>query len=176
MSQEPKVTRFGALPLIDSELATKAYVDGSSGGGQTFARVVKTVDEIINNSTTFQDDDELLFTPQINNEYAGFIMVVYAATAVANWKSRVTLPAGATGFWKPNGNDWNTNGVPVANITSGFGIGGSGAADQRFFEEHFMIRMGATAGDINFQWAQNTLEATDATVFSGSLLVVWENV
>jgi len=33
MSQEPKVTRFGALPTVDSELATKAYVDSSGGGG-----------------------------------------------------------------------------------------------------------------------------------------------
>jgi len=32
MSQEPKVTRFGALPTVDAELATKAYVDASSGG------------------------------------------------------------------------------------------------------------------------------------------------
>jgi len=32
MSQEPKVTRFGADPTVDQELATKAYVDNSSGG------------------------------------------------------------------------------------------------------------------------------------------------
>jgi len=29
MSQEPKVTRFGADPTVDQELATKAYVDAS---------------------------------------------------------------------------------------------------------------------------------------------------
>jgi len=33
MSQEPKVTRFGADPTVDQELATKAYVDNSGGGG-----------------------------------------------------------------------------------------------------------------------------------------------
>jgi len=33
MSNEPKVTRFGALPTVDAELATKEYVDNSSGGG-----------------------------------------------------------------------------------------------------------------------------------------------
>jgi len=33
MSQEPKVTRFGADPTVDQELATKAYVDSSGGGG-----------------------------------------------------------------------------------------------------------------------------------------------
>ncbi len=33
MSQEPKVTRFGADPTVDQELATKAYVDNSSPGG-----------------------------------------------------------------------------------------------------------------------------------------------
>jgi len=33
MSQEPKVTRFGADPTVDQELATKAYVDAGGGGG-----------------------------------------------------------------------------------------------------------------------------------------------
>lgn len=32
MSQEPKVTRFGADPTVDQELATKAYVDAGGGG------------------------------------------------------------------------------------------------------------------------------------------------
>jgi len=33
MSQEPKVTRFGADPTVDQELATKFYVDNTGGGG-----------------------------------------------------------------------------------------------------------------------------------------------
>jgi len=33
MSQEPKVTRFGADPTVAQELATKAYVDAGGGGG-----------------------------------------------------------------------------------------------------------------------------------------------
>jgi len=33
MSNEPKVTRFGADPTVDQELATKAYVDAGGGGG-----------------------------------------------------------------------------------------------------------------------------------------------
>jgi len=40
MSQEPKVTRFGADPTINQELATKAYVDNASGGGLMFAVVI----------------------------------------------------------------------------------------------------------------------------------------
>jgi len=36
MSQEPKVTRFGADPTVDQELATKAYVDAGGGSGVGF--------------------------------------------------------------------------------------------------------------------------------------------
>jgi len=37
MSQEPKVTRFGADPTVDQELATKAYVDAGGGGATPHA-------------------------------------------------------------------------------------------------------------------------------------------
>jgi len=36
MSNEPKVTRFGADPTVDQELATKAYVDASGGNSGFF--------------------------------------------------------------------------------------------------------------------------------------------
>jgi len=89
MSQEPKVTRFGADPTLDQEVATKAYVDNSSGGGLTFARVVKSVDQIINNSTTLIDDDELLFAANTNKAYHMIFLLLYAAAANADFKTAI---------------------------------------------------------------------------------------
>jgi len=174
MSQEPKVTRFGALPTVDAELATKAYVDSGGGAGLTFAKVVKTVDQIVNNSTTLQDDDELLFTPNINTTYHGILLIIYNSSVNADFKSAFSLPAGAVGEWLDNNALWRISAQVYANITTAFGISGSGVGLPRASSQHFVIKMGATAGDCNFQWCQNTLEVSDTIVEEGSLLLVWE--
>lgn len=52
MSNEPKVTRFGADPTVAQELATKAYVDAVPGSGPSFiaggfhANVAMTIDSL----------------------------------------------------------------------------------------------------------------------------------
>jgi len=52
MSQEPKVTRFGADPTVDQELATKAYVDAGGGGG-TGRSLIGGVTASLNAQNTF---------------------------------------------------------------------------------------------------------------------------
>jgi len=46
MSQEPKVTRFGANPTVPQELATKAYVDAGGGGGASLVLWTQGVNRI----------------------------------------------------------------------------------------------------------------------------------
>jgi len=55
MSNEPKVTRFGADPTVDQELATKAYVDAGGGGGdkRVLLGVGGTINAYTNNVTRF---------------------------------------------------------------------------------------------------------------------------
>jgi len=55
MSQEPKVTRFGADPTVDQELATKAYVDNSGGGGIVSDQRVILTSDFTTTSTSFVD-------------------------------------------------------------------------------------------------------------------------
>jgi len=63
----PLVTRFGADPLLDLEIANKRYVDNSSGGGGTWSVLDTTYEASIAESThtfTFAaidfDDDSML--------------------------------------------------------------------------------------------------------------------
>jgi len=169
MSQEPKVTRFGALPTVDAELATKAYVD-SGGGGQTFAKVVKSADEIVNNSSVIQDDDELLFTPTINTTYGFLIVILYASNATPDIKFGWSVPAGATMEWINSGQQSQ----PTTDETATPNVGGTGATAHRMMIYRGRMIMAGTAGDINFQWAQNVANASDTTVFEGSYFLVWE--
>jgi len=70
----PLVTRFGANPRLDLELANKQYVDTS--GGLTFAKVVKAVTQTVNDSTVLVDDDELLASLEANKTYC-FLLFIY---------------------------------------------------------------------------------------------------
>jgi len=170
MSQEPKVTRFGASPLIDSELATKAYVDAGGGSGLTCAKVVKTVDETIQSSTTLQDDDELKFTPSINTVYFVQVLLFLTSAQTADFKHAVSIPAGATArrnetSWQlndQNSQDWTVENTP------------STTNQLEMIQLLGRLVMGATAGDFVVQWAQFASQALDTTVNRGSLLLAWE--
>jgi len=147
---------------------------GGGGAGLTFAKVVKSSDETVNNSTVLQDDDELRFTPRINLVYAGILICFYDSGATPDIKFAFSLPAAAGGEWVPNAGHWQMTENAVANILSSIGIGGGGVGTVRRMEQHFRIRMGAVAGDAIVQWAQNTANVSDTKVLRGSLLLVWE--
>jgi len=172
MSQEPKVTRFGALPTVDAELATKAYVDAGGGGtGQTFAKVVKSIDETLNSDDTLQDDDELVFAANANKTYYVMCHVWLNSGTTPDFKFTWVLPAGASGV-KQNAN-WNgvqdsqtTDVEATNNVTMAVGT--------RIISMSFKIIVGGTAGDIQLQWAQQTSDAGDTTVQQGSCLLAWE--
>jgi len=174
----PLTTRFGADPLVDLEIANKRYVDNSSGGsGLTFARVVKSVDEIVNNSSTLQDDDELLFTPTVNKIYFIMLFLFNSSNSTADFKGLCSIPTGATstrmfenGIWRElptlqatesSTNIEQTNNVSTAVFTS--------ASYQR-------LVMGATAGNFIWQWAQRTATVFDTKLLAGSTLIAWESV
>jgi len=173
MSNEPKVTRFGADPTLTQELATKAYVDAIESGN-TFARVVKKVDEVKNSDTTFADDTEIFFTGRANRTYHWIFLWESFINSTADMKIRWTDPAGASGNAVSNAQDWDMNGTIIRSATSTIVLSGNNQV--RFYEDHGTFLMGATAGDINFQWAQNVSNAGDVSILRGSLLVVWEDL
>jgi len=170
MSQEPKVTRFGADPTVPQEIATKAYVDAGGGGGLTFAKVITTTDQVLNNSSTLQDDDDLKFTPTINLVYTVMLYFYYTGTGFADIKYAMSIPVGATAR-RINGNfGEGANSTADATVSEGFGLD----ANQRMTCLILKLEMGATAGDFILQWAQNNQEATNLTRHIGSMLLAWE--
>jgi len=179
MSQEPKVTRFGASPLIDSELATKKYVDDSGGGGgsgKTFAVLVKPVEQIVNNSDVLQDDDDLTFTPTINNEYVIMLYLRFNSGNVPDLKFAFSVPAGATVVAASAGATLFRNLTQVTQTTD-FTAAKTVVTNTVPQTVGIMafLQMGATAGDCTIQWAQNTAAVEDTKMLAGALMVVWEN-
>jgi len=170
----PLTTRFGANPLLELELANKAYVDSSSGGGNTFARVVKKVDESRQSDTTMTDDAELFVPLEANKNYGFETRLFYQSSAAADFKVGYTIPSLATGLRLGASNWHSTVGIATFVIpTVTFVAMGATLVTTPTYGR---VIMGATAGDLNFQWAQNAPVASDTTVKAGSRLVVWEEL
>lgn len=138
----------------------------------TFGRVVKKDDETISNDTTLQDDDELFVALQINREYFIELSVFYDTTAVADLKTDITVPAGASGV-KVSG-IWTSGDQATTAIGSALTHAGTGAV--RIFMQYVQITMGATAGNVQFRWAQNTGEVSNTIIKAGSAMIVYEEL
>jgi len=141
----------------------------AAGGGLTFAKVVKPTDETVNNSTTFQDDDSLTFAVSANKSYHVLVLLFFNGTTVASIKTRISIPISATAV---RNNGWGTQGNGTADWTVGQPITLFGA--DRANQVHGKVIVGGTAGNVTFQWAQNTAEVSDTKVLKGSVLLVWE--
>lgn len=72
MSQEPKVTRFGADPTVDQELATKAYVDNQQVISNNFFLMWSTNDRIESEDGNFIWLSELTFLTTRNSRESPF--------------------------------------------------------------------------------------------------------
>lgn len=132
--------------------------------------VRKTVDENVTNSTTYQDDDELLASVEANAVYACWLKITYASPATADFKIYGSWPTGATA---PDWHYTHDGGSGVGNATLGLtGIPGTAAGTKDPFDWHGLLIVGATAGTVQWKWAQFTADVGTTTVYAGSYFVL----
>lgn len=148
------------------------------------AHVIKSADESVTNSTTMQDDNHLVLPLLANNEYWLECFIIYGANATADIRIDFTIPAGTT-------HDFTHGGIRLGhNTADGFDnisrsrfqeistqgtVGGFHATantDLGVIPLEGKIVVGGTAGNIQFQWAQNTANATATVVKANSLMVL----
>jgi len=164
-----QTTRYGADPLDDQELATKAYVDGS-GSGKTIATLIKSADESVTSSTTLQDDDELTFVAEANTNYLILLLLRANGAAAGDLRSAVSVPAGASfGIMELI---WRTDNPAVEELIN-FQSNLDGT--DRLIPTWVMVSVGATAGTVAYSWAQWVSNATPTIVTAGSTMIVWKN-
>jgi len=127
----------------------------------------KVADEIVNNSTTFQDDDELFFTLEANAVYEGNLHVVYNSGTTPDLKWQFTKPSGATQT------DWSFLGYSTASALT-YGTGGesatAGGLGGKTTADAYGLITTTNAGTLRLQWAQNTANASNTTIYAGSYL------
>lgn len=162
-----------------ADLATAAgqtvYSTASGAIAMVAGAKYKTADENVNNSTTLQNDDHLVF-PVAANEVWAFSAFLYFTIASGDpgFKWTFTVPASCTGWYQSvDGN---------ANVGSGAVAAASNVAIASTLTKaytgltSFLVTLkgvvinSSTAGSVQFQWAQNSAVASNLTLKLGSYI------
>lgn len=124
----------------------------------------KSSDETINNSTTFQNDDAVLFAIGSNEVWRFYTEIYWNSGATPDLKFQWSLPSGATMYWTDffNGNTVNTEASTEV-------MTGAGAIRVIYYTG--VVFNSTNAGNVNLQWAQNTQDPTDSKVLAGSYII-----
>lgn len=135
--------------------------------------VIKSANEIVNNSATYQDDNELAIAAAAGITYGWSLAVFSTSGTTPDIKMQMTAPSG-TSWGYGMRMAYNTAGTFEFNPFTGGILGatyGAGSVIQAAAEGTFVT--GGTAGTLRLQWAQNTANASDTTVHAGSWLRLW---
>lgn len=162
----PKVTRFGADPLLDQELATKAYVDQGGGDG---AQVVGLIADFVKVSDTVL---ETVFSLAVEagKRYGFYIWLTAQSNTTADWKHNYAAPSGTVG--RKNVAGWSGGITAQVDLFLQTVIAAGPNVDNMTFQGGFTV--GGTNGLFEFQLAQNFSNINPTTVFANSLMLLWE--
>lgn len=172
---EPKripVGSNGQVLTANSAVALGVEWAAGGGGGQTLLRVIKKVDETVNNSTAFQDDDELFFPVEANKIYFILFNLQFSSPLSVNIKYLFTVPTGTTML--SNDYRWDNSNFTLDDATiEDLVITNPSIRGGIFWAR---IETSSTAGIIQLQWAQQIATVTDTTMKRGATIIVWEEL
>ena len=139
--------------------------------GATVKSVRKSSDQTVTSSTTLVNDSQLKFAVAASETYIFQAwLYTYAADGTPDIKVTFTGPAGSTVFWSSSQVIFNAGGSTTLTVVAP----GATTADLfvdsnlRAIQLYGTILNSSTAGDLQFQWAQNTSSANGTSVKAGS--------
>ena len=138
--------------------------------------VEKTMDQTLNNSAVYVDDDALVLPVKATERWSIFFLLRESQAASAgNPRCQFTVPAGAVFLWHASG-DIAILATAVTGLTDR-AAGGDfictdlGAAGTRAYYIWGVYLGAAAAGILKFRWRQNSANASDTKVLAGSHIV-----
>lgn len=156
--------------------STSGYVLTSNGTGAdpTFQAIpsggadvqTKNSDEVVNNSSTLQNDDDLSFSVSANTVYAFDAFLVFESHGSADIKFDISLPSGDYRLRYSQGGSgggWAGD----FSVTSQWDYA-TGTGTIRVIHIVGTLNIGGSAGTVNLQWAQKAAHASDTTIYAGS--------
>lgn len=154
-----------------SEGAALVLASGLPVWGGAF--VSKTADETVNNSTTLQDDDHLVFAMAANTSYlVNAVFLLDATGTTPDFKFGWTVPSGCTMIWASSGGSSWESGSALSMASESAALVADSRSGTTGAEYQAIVRNGATAGNLQLQWAQNTANGSDSKVLKHSHLII----
>ncbi|MBI3273623.1 MAG: hypothetical protein HYZ69_00610, partial [Candidatus Colwellbacteria bacterium] len=129
--------------------------------------------ETVNNSATLQNDDALFLAMAANETWFFFLYFATVGNSTADFKFAFTIPSGATMRWSRDLFKIHTDSTTQfsASVTTSGGTDSfDGNASEIGSYLAGVVVNGSTAGNLQFQWAQNTATAVDTKVLTNSYL------
>lgn len=150
-------------------------IDAAGGGTGWDAIVTKTANQVVNNSTTVVNDNELFFTVVAEGVYEFEIALIFAC-AVGGTASDLKIGLGedntargaATAFGNRGATDATANLTFLVEQDSAtvWGV----AVDKRVAIAHGYYKASGSGGTFRLVWAQASAVMFDLTVYAGSQL------
>jgi hypothetical protein len=163
---------FTAYPAAGDDLTAATLQSLISELRPIFVR--KVSDETVNNSAVLQNDDELVAAVVANATYEVFLRLIVNSGTTPDFKYTFTAPSGATGsaqlYTGSNPDTAASSLQGPASITATGAASGVGA-DQVILVQGILI-VSSTSGNLQFQWAQNTANASNSSVKANSYLLL----
>lgn len=130
--------------------------------------IKKTSTETVNNTNTLQSDDVFLFTIAAGESWLVEAFLFLNSGTTPDFKCAWTL-ANTTYFVTAPLNITAATGVTAGTSTaSGTATAVQTTASDSLWVAQFVVVSSTGAGTCNFQWAQNTMDASDTSIKAGS--------
>jgi hypothetical protein len=127
----------------------------------------------VTSSTTLVNDSQLKFAIAANETFIFEAwLYTYAADGTPDIKVTFTSPAGSTLFWSSSQVIFNAAAATTLTVVAAGGTTGDLFVDSnlRAIQLYGSVLNGGTAGDVQFQFAQNTSSANGTSVKAGSYI------
>jgi len=164
----------GATGAAGATGATGATGPTGPAGSVFDFKLRKTADESVASSTTLQNDDTLKIALAANDavEFSGMLFVS-STSSTPDIKVTFTVPSGATvrwfAEWFQTGSTYQNSGLVIASgTTASFTVAANTLGTVKFSG---IVVNGSTAGDLQFQWAQNASNSAAVKVEQRSFLL-----
>lgn len=160
---------------LGSGLSMSGTTLSASGSGPTIVR--KTAAESVTSSTITQDDDHLTFSVAANEIWV-VKMVLFVQGGAGDFRARLTVPTGASGYKSLIGPEVATTNVTNTNMTTAWDgltseavVGTDNSVANPTIILEGLVVNGANAGSVTLRWAQGTSSATATTIYEHSYLI-----
>lgn len=159
---------------------TGTTLSASGGTGSPTVYIVKSADETVTSSTTFQDDDHLTTTLDANSYYQGrFELFITRSNTSATPSAKHSIQASSLGiFGHPSIGPAQfavcDGSAQAGNMTTPSSISSVGTQIPVPTTLYFTIKTGASSVTLTYRWAQSASNTTGLVIMKGSYLMLWK--